>query len=86
MIEICNLCLNTCSSVTSFSYYTRESKDVQTGRYLTNLYICELCVCAIQNDIFILSSEEESESVPFKLLPTKHLSYYEFTKFKSRFY
>ena len=85
MIEICKLFLNTCSSVTSFSYYTRESKDVQTGRYLTNLYICELCVCNIQNDIFILSSEEELSSVPFKLLPNKHLIYYEFTKFKSRF-
>ena len=85
MIDICNLCLTTSPSVTSFSYYTRESKDVQTGRYLTNLYICELCVCAIQNDIFILSSDEESDSVPFKLLPHKHLTYYEFTKFKSRF-
>ena len=85
MIDICNLCLTTSPSVTSFSYYTRESKDVQTGRYLTNLYICELCVCAIQNDIFILSSDKESDSVPFKLLPNKHLAYYEFTKFKSRF-
>ena len=85
MIEICNLCLKICSSVIAFSYYTRESKDIKTGRYLTNLYICELCVCNIQNDIFILSSDEESDSVPFKLLPNKHLSYYEFTKFKSRF-
>ena len=85
MIEICNLCLKTCPSVIAFSYYTRKSKDVQTGRYLTNLYICELCVWDIQNDIFILSSDVESDSVPFKLLPNKHLTYYEFTKFKSRF-
>ena len=85
MIDICNLYLTTSPSVTSFSYYTRESKDVQTGRYLTNLYICELCVCAIQNDIFILSSDEESDSVPFKLLPHKHLCYYEYNRFKSRF-
>ena len=85
MIEICNLCLNTRSSVTSFSYYTRESKDIKTGRYLTNLYICEQCVWDIQNDIFILSSDVESDSVPFKLLPNKHLTYYEYTKFKSRF-
>ena len=85
MIEICNLCLKTCPSAIAFSYYTRESKDVQTGRYPTNLYICEQCVWDIQNDIFILSSDVESDSVPFKLLPNKHLTYYEYTKFKSRF-
>ena len=85
MIEICNLCLKTCSSVVAFSYYTRESNDIKTGRYLTNLYICELCVCNIQNDIFILSDDEDLESVPFKLLPNKHLTYYEFTKYKSKF-
>lgn len=85
MIDICNLCLKTCSSVVAFSHYTRESKDIKTGRYLTNLYICEKCVWDIQNDIFILPSDVESDSVPFKLLPNKHLTYYEYTKFKSRF-
>jgi len=85
MIEICNLCLNTCPSVLAFSYYTRESKDIKTGRYLTNLYICEQCVWDIQNDIFILSDDKNLDSVPFKLLPNKHLTYYEFTKHKSRF-
>ena len=85
MFEICNLCLKTCPSVVAFSYYTRESKDIKTGRHLTNLYICELCVCSIQNDIFILSNDENLESVPFKLLPNKHLTYYEFTKYKSKF-
>ena len=38
-----------------------------------------------EDDIFILSSDVESDSVPFKLLPNKHLTYYEYTKFKSRF-
>ena len=85
MIEICNLCLKTCSSVIAFSYYTRESKDIKTGRYLTNLYICELCIWNIQDDIFILSNDKNLESVPFKLLPNKHLTYYEYTKYKSRF-
>ena len=85
MIEICNLCVKSCPSVIAFSYYTRESKDIKTGRYLNNLYICELCICNIKDDIYILSDDKNLDSVPFKLLPNKHLTYYEFTKYKSKF-
>jgi hypothetical protein len=84
MIDFCNLCLKNCS-VDAFTYFSRESKDIKTGRQITDMYICELCIDNIKDDIYILSDDENLHSVPFKLLPNKHLIYYEFTKFTSRF-
>ena len=63
-----------------------KNKLGHLGSYFSSVDIIDEIYSKMdKDDIFILSSDEESDSVPFKLLPHKHLTYYEFTKFKSRF-
>ena len=64
-------------NVTIFKYYSRDSQDTETGNFIDNVYICDMCVFDIQDDIFMLPLEEgaELENIPFRLLPEKRLSF-----------
>lgn len=81
----CNLCLNNSYISKHYAYYVRTTKDINKDRCVTNLTICDTCLNKIKDDIEILSNDINLSEIPFKLKHGKHLWYYEYNLYKSRF-
>ena len=71
--KLCQLCTQYTHEIKHYGWYTKDSKDYQTGKWITNLLICNSCINENANNITILSISALDE-IPFKLKINKEIT------------
>lgn len=66
MKELCQLCVYYSDEIKHYGWYSKDSKDHETGKWITNLLICNSCIKKNADAIEILSISTLDE-IPFKL-------------------
>jgi len=82
--QLCQLCVMYSKDYKFYGWYTKNTDDYKTGRCITNLLICNICIKEISSDIEILSLDVLDE-IPFKLKIGKQFEYHETNKFICKF-
>ena len=71
--KLCQLCTQYTDKIKHYGWYTKDSKDYNTGKWITNLLICNSCINENANNITILSISALDE-IPFKLKINKEIT------------
>ena len=73
MEELCQLCSNYYTKkIKDYGLYTKDSNDHKTGRWITNLLICDTCIKKNTDNIEILSISA-LDQIPFKIKRDKKI-------------
>ena len=72
MKELCQLCVYYSDEIKHYGWYSKDSKDHETGKWITDLLICNSCIKQKADAIEILSISTLNE-IPFKLKKGKQI-------------
>lgn len=70
--QLCQLCEYYSDEIKHYKWYSTDSKDHETGKWITNLLICNSCIKQNADAIEILSISTLNE-IPFKLKKGKQI-------------